>query len=295
LINEISGGVQVALRSQRQWNLQSSKVISSNLLINRDLPHTVKNEIKEFQFNCKCIVMATAEFIEQYHYKSVDEVVNSMHLIEYDKERVRSIVDSQKKIGLSFQTLNIIIELFTRVNDKLKEEIDNAESREENLTARLKNAILVYELLNFIHDYIEEFSLNGKEDLNAIKTIIFEDIARGELEQEELKLKLQATKKLDTKNNIEKQMKNRQAIWKIMKARWKGVDNKIKSIEAQILDIKEILPDLDAYRLDAKMQIDILSLTAIMNVLETNVEIIKNLKHLNWNYLVSFRRKTIMN
>jgi hypothetical protein len=270
-------------------------VISSNLLINRDLPHTVKNEIKEFQFNCKCIVMATAEFIEQYHYKSVDEVVNSMHLIEYDKERVRSIVDSQKKIGLSFQTLNIIIELFTRVNDKLKEEIDNAESREENLTARLKNAILVYELLNFIHDYIEEFSLNGKEDLNAIKTIIFEDIARGELEQEELKLKLQATKKLDTKNNIEKQMKNRQAIWKIMKARWKGVDNKIKSIEAQILDIKEILPDLDAYRLDAKMQIDILSLTAIMNVLETNVEIIKNLKHLNWNYLVSFRRKTIMN
>ncbi len=68
-----------------------------------------------------------------------------------------------KKINLSFNSLKFTIDIFLRINEMIKQEIQVSRRKNPERYTRdlLKNSILVYELTRFVIKCIEDFELEG--------------------------------------------------------------------------------------------------------------------------------------
>lgn len=289
LLSEISEFVRKVLRHQSELQLPTSAMLSEKILLNGDMPYKLKKRVIEYKFNLKCIIVGIADLVEEKQYEDADRVIQNMNLLELEKLKVIQIVESQKRISLSFQTINIIIELFTKANDKIKEDIESSSNDfEENINFRLQNAVLVYELINFVTLFIEDFSLTGKNELKKIKDEVFTDIKNIESKiKNEVVGKYEAVSS-ETKKSASAEVKNYRVILRNMKNRWRAVDSKVKNLELQIEEYKTLLPDLKMFKSLAEIQIDVLQLVAIMNIVEQNINIVKKIKHLKRDLLVSF-------
>ena len=168
----------LGLQNQLEVELKNVEILSTSLVANRSLHENIKKEIRQYGENLQKILLATADFIEEKKFTSVDQAVNSLDLSKYDKNRISKLLGAQKKIAFSFQTLNVAIELFSRVNESLLEKIKQSGSALENTKIRLQNAILVYELTQFVSNFIQEFGLIGVDDIGTIREEVFHDIER---------------------------------------------------------------------------------------------------------------------
>ena len=292
LLSEISSYIKTTTQHQSSLNLPASAILSENILLNENLPSELKKYVEEYKHNLKCIIAGVAQQIEEQQYRKLDSDIEQMDLLPNERNKVTIIYASQKKISLSFQTLNVVIELFTRANDKIKQDIDNPKNNvNQNINLRLQNAILVYELLNFATCFVEDFNLKGRADINKIKYQVFSDIKSIEEKIERKIEKKYGMVSDETRNSTMEDVENYRIILENMKKRWDVLDKKIDDLEQQVGIYKTILPDLEMYRSSAEVQIEILILFAIMNIVEKNINLVKKLQHLKKDILVSFTPK----
>ncbi len=292
LLSEIMNYIKTGMQYQAKLHLPSSAILSENILLHDKMPDEVKKFVANYKNNLKFIIAGIADKIEEEQYKKLDNDIKNMDLLSHERNKVTIIYDCQKTISLSFQTLNTVIDLFTRANDKVKQEIDNPnKTTNQAINLRLQNAILVYELLNFVTSFVKNFSLKGKAEIGKIKNQLLLDIQSIESKiQQEL---------IDKYSNVSDEvristMKDVEAYKEIlnnMRKRWDIFDQKIEDLEQKVEEYKTILPDLEMYKATTEIQIEILTLTAIMNIVENNLNLVKRLHRLKRDMLVSFTPK----
>lgn len=292
LLSEILNYIKTGMQYQAKFHLPSSAILSENIAFHDGMPNDVKKFVADYKYNLRCLIAGVADQIEAEQYKKLDADIKGMDLLSHERDKVTIIYDSQKKLSLSFQTLNVVIDLFTKANDKIKQEIDNTnKSTNQNINLRLQNAILVYELLNFVTAFIENFSLKGKLEITNIKHQLLADIQSIE---DKIQLKLigkYASVSDETRNSAMEDVATYKEILYNMRKRWEVFDKKIEDLEQQIGEYKTILPDLEMYKSSTEIRIEILTLTAIMNIVEKNLNLVKRLHHLKKDMLVSFTPK----
>jgi hypothetical protein len=201
---ENQAGEMISLRSQ--IDLKNVDLLSDNILINRNVHSTVKQQVKDFSENIKKIIAATAFFIEERGFVSLDQAIAGLDLqSKRDLTRLSSLVAAQKSIKLSYGTLSAVVEIFKRVNVSLLRDMALSQSdvhtssvsdvRKNKTSLLLKNAILVYELTGFTISFLEKFRLEGMDDLEYIKKEVFSDI--GENRKSDAKLRAMADRQKD--------------------------------------------------------------------------------------------------
>lgn len=292
LLREILNFIKTGMQYQAKWHLPASAILSENILMNEKMPYEVKKLVAEYKFNLRCIIAGIADQIEEEEYRQLDIDIKQMELLPHERDKVTIIYESQKKVSLSFQTLNVIIRLFTEANDKIKQEIENPnKTANQSINLRLQNAVLVYELLNFVTAFVENFGLKGKIEISKIKHQVFADIQSIEEKIKDKVVGKYNTVSDETRNSAIEDVENYKEILSSMKKRWDVLDKKIEDIENQVGEYKTILPDLEMYKSIAEIQIEILTLVAIMNIVEKNISLVKKLQHLKKDMLVSFTPK----
>lgn len=288
---EIEGGVKSIIeldsKGKLRRNLKPEEFLSQNLRLNEDLPAKFREQIEQRRENTRAVVHGIAHEIETRHFRSAEEVIEQIDILSHQKERIKGILQTQKQINYSFRTLEVVIGVFQRYNAELLQEMNNEPDLEQNLRLRMENALLVYELLDFAHQAIERFTLHGVEDLKNIKAAVFDEIKEAEAEQRELVKKLRKASE-HTQASIRKTVDDRREIFARMKDRWKDMEARVEAVIKQVKEVKKILPDLDAYRLNAKIHIRVLSLVAIMNMVEKNLEIVEQFADTDWDLLAPF-------
>jgi hypothetical protein len=268
-----------SLQNHLDIELKNVDVLSTSILANKNLNENIKKQIRDYSDNLQKILLATTDFIEEKSFTSVEEAVSSLDLSKYDKNRISTLITAQKKISFSFQTLNVAIELFSRVNESLLEKIKESNNNFESIKLRLQNAILVYELTQFISNFINEFGLVGIEDIEYIREDVFQDIERLNVADQNLLSTLKNVRK-ETVDMISDDIKNREIGRTLVKKKWEEFNSRIKSIQEGIGSVKAFIPDLKAIRDNAKNQIEFLQIIATIQVLQSNLEIIKNISYI---------------
>jgi hypothetical protein len=289
LLREILNFIKTGMQYQAKWHLPASAILSDNILMNEKMPYEVKKLVADYKFNLRCIIAGIADQIEEEQYRNLDADIRKMELLPHERDKVTIIYDSQKKVSLSFQTLIVIVELFTKANDKIKHEIENRNNTaNQSISLRLQNAVLVYELMNFVTAFVENFGLKGKAEITKIKHQVFADIESIEEKIKEKVVGKYNTVSDETRDSAIEDVANYKEILKSMKKRWDIIDKKVEDLENQVGEYKKILPDLEMYKSIAEIQIEILTLVAIMNIVEKNINLVKKLQHLKKVMLVSF-------
>lgn len=156
---ELEEQANLAVQLKQEVELRNVDLLSTSIIANKDVHKTVKGKIQEYSQNIQKILFATAHFIEKEKFATVDEAINNISLSKFDKHRLEGLVGAQKNLSFSYCTLSAVIEIFKIANKNILDEIaqsgfaDTIDKRLNKNTLYLKNAIIVYELTNFVVNY----------------------------------------------------------------------------------------------------------------------------------------------
>lgn len=287
-VDELFEYAKKLMQAQEIYNLKAIDVLGYNILQLTEVSVDLKNEIYEYHHNLKKMIIAAADHIEKKQFRKNGINERQIDLTGHEKNRVLQIIENRRSLNLSFQTLHAVVQLFIKSNEKIKLNIKNSSNSSNEYYERLKNAILVFELIDFVYNYINDFEITGKDKLDLIKEEINNELKEQELKDEELKNKLLKQKKASVINAINKRIEDRRKIRKFVSEQWKEFENKIGKTDKQVQTIKGVLEELDVYRDDARNHIDSIPWARLAAIVQGNINIIDDLKEIDWNLLVDF-------
>lgn len=290
ILDEVVDFIASIIKYNRSHHLTVSQLLSFKTIQSESVPMEVRKKIADYKYRLKCIISGIAAKVEEIKYKELDKSIGELSLMNTERQKVMAIYSSEKKVSLSFQTLSVVLELFTRANNILKERIEdpNGAPAFKEISFRLQNSILVFELLNFTINFIEKFRLQGHKEMTKVKSSVFEDI-----KSIEDRIKTEMENNLDkvsdiTRMSVEEDISSYRQILRMMKSGWGKIDDEINRLYKSTEEYKSILDDLRMYRSSVGINIDVIALTAITRIVDKNVQLIKDMHHFKTDMLVSF-------
>ncbi len=202
-----------------------------------------------------------------------------MGLALNERTKVKALINADKQVHISYQALKVAIEFFSELNKLIMDKIEDSEKSgnvqmERNLI--LGNAILVYELTDFVINYIETFEIEG---VNEILELYKQESKRLEkllVEQKGLKEKAQSDE-IDpqVKALILSDIKARESSIEIIVNEWRDYVKTIEETQNEAGSVSKKLPTLKLIRDNAKSQISLIEAIAVMQIVKRNLSAIE--------------------
>jgi hypothetical protein len=281
--DELEEQANLSVGLQQEIELKNVELLSSSLIANKNIHANTKAKVQEYSQNIQKILFATAHFIEKEKFESVDKAIDEISLSKFDKNRLVKLVDAQKNLSFSYSTLSAVIEIFKMANKNILEEIskvgvaDSTEKRLSKTALYLKNAIIVYELTNFVVDYLSSFQLNGINDIKVVQQEVYRDIEKGHKDDEELRKQVNKGSNEKLRDMMFVEIEQRNSMRKSIKAKWESMLQQIDGQTKTVGDAKNFIGDLKIIRDNAKNRIDILNIAATTALVETSLNMVDEL------------------
>lgn len=270
----------VALR--KEYPLKNTDLLSVEI-VNKELPRKIKEKVKEHQGNLRKIIYATAQYVEENRFDNIDGEIERIDLSKIEKDKVQNLVNAQKKVNYSFQTLDAGMEIFSRVNQSLLDKLKN-DDFEDSKTGKmgktstyLANAILVFELTNFAIEHLESFSLIGVDEIEEIKKNVMADLNENEQRDKKLKEDVGNVSSQEMKDNILSSIEGREGARRVIREKWETFTQRLNVLENGVSKSKHMTAELRLVRDNARNQLGILQVIATIQALEKNLEVFEGL------------------
>ncbi|MCC5668347.1 hypothetical protein LC653_31935 [Nostoc sp. CHAB 5784] len=282
-------GIQIAkshvdlfMRIRAEFQVGSDEaLLSTNINRVSSVPLEVRKQISELQTKFGKIINAIALHIEEKKYESFEQVISDRQSQEQiavaQKVIMQQLVNADKTFHISCQSLKVAVDFFTALNEYILQEIENCSDTTEESRLILGNAVLVYELTDFVIKYLQAFKIEGIVGINSVKSEIDRKIQRIQTEIQELKNKANKSEIFpELKQNILSNISEREQAVVVMVNAWDEYLGEVKSISDESTGfIKQWIPNLELIRDDAKNQIAVLEVLTIVRVLKSNLMALK--------------------
>lgn len=151
---------------------QLSKYVRKRSALPRDLQERVVRDVLNMRNTLSGLVEQTAQWVEYYEYSDVEQAAAQLPAANL-RSRAAKLVSGEKALHVSAQSVRTTIELFVKMNEQVISQVETSPAdiaEERNLL--LANAVLVYEVADFVVKYIESFQTQGIAELKSIQTEI---------------------------------------------------------------------------------------------------------------------------
>jgi len=246
------------------------------------VPASIHQQISNLQIKFQTIINSVAVKIEDNKYKSAEEAIEDMQrrgrISAAQKNITQQLVSADKKLHISCQSLKVTVDFFTALNEHMVQEIETCKDSDQEYRLVPGNAILVYELTDFVIKYLQSFETEGISEIYAVKSEIDRKIQKIKTEIEELRNRTQSDKIFpDIKQNILSNVAEREEAVKIITNAWNDYLGEVKTLSDETDSfIGNWLPNLELIRDDAKNQITTLDAVAIVRALKGNLNALKS-------------------
>lgn len=254
-------------------------LLSSNIQKIVKLPNDVKQQIQSLKNKLRAVIEEVSQRIENRKYESSEKAIEEMGVNYSQLNKVKQLVNADKKVHMSCQALRITVETFTNFNKTIIKRLEEAEHTNNPHTERnliLGNAILVHELTDFVIEYLESYKIYGMEDIVKLQQDMIKTIDNLRAEQASLKERTKA-------NNIEEQVRkqvlsnieSREKSLDLIAHEWELYMKAITNLQNDIAPITSKLPTLKLIRDNATSQINIIGAIAVMQVVKSNLRAVE--------------------
>ena len=257
---------------QGKFPVNNTDLLRTRVTQNKDIPEKVRDDIGSLHDNVKSVIENIALRIEERKYKSAEQAIIDMKSGYVNQHRAIALVQADKKLHVSYQALRTTVEFFSSLNQMIIEKINKSQSSESETRMILGNAILIYELTDFVIGYIEGFSVEGVGEINQIYEETKKKNAEIRKQQQSLLHQVES-------NNIDTEVKNqtlddirlREKSLGVLEQEWLAYIDTIKVLEGELSVIQKKIPTLEVIRENAKIQIDLIQAVAMLQFLKQNV------------------------
>ena len=264
----------ISVRSTYQ--IDDSDLLTARIGHKSDIPQAVRSELTRLHANMRDIIERIAQKMEDRKYKDAEEAIADPRFGLSDRERATALIAADKKFHVSYQTLKTVVEFFSAFNQEILARIEQESSAQRQSNMMLGNAVMLFELTDFVISYIHQFTVRGIDQIDSIYDDVRARIDDFRTQQEALERRaknpaVESRVREETLTHIEHR---RHAIDEV-ESEWANYVTEVKQIDGVLDEVRRKIPTLEVIRDNAGVQISLLQLVSLLSFLKQNSEAIK--------------------
>ena len=182
------------------------------------------------------------------------------------------MVEADKEIHISYQALKTTVEMFASFNQQILEKIESKPSPEYETNLILGNALLIYELTDFLIGYIEDFQVNGIEEIHNLHQEAKQNVQKIRQKHKSLKVQAQSEDiEIAVSEKTLEDIEARERSLNLLEKEWEDYLNTVDSLKQELGSINKKIPTLELIRSNAEAQIEVIQAVAMLQVLKQNI------------------------
>jgi DNA-binding ferritin-like protein len=270
---------------QEKHAFSNRDIMSPKLIDNPKLSLEETATLEDLKRKLDHIINEVAERVEKHRVVSYDDYTKTYELSAYDKLRVNSLVSSVRDINKSIQKLKFTVETYSRCNKSIISEFEEAVKLGDFSKSRmfvLGNVLLIYQLSNYMINFLENFKIDGIDDILNLSGKELDKISSA---MEELQKIKQDAESIDTedarvKEHVIANLNDREQSLGFFKEEWNKYVNGIEKVQNNVGSLKKKIPTLNLIRKNAQNQLEFFEIMKIFGVMMVAEAVKKNLETL---------------
>jgi len=266
---------------QEKYAFSNKDIMSPRLIDNSKLSFEEMATLAELKQKLDNIINEVASRVEKHRVVSYDDYTKRYELNAYDKLRVNSLVTSVQDINKSIQKIKFTVETFSRCNKYILKELNECAEKgdfAQSKTFVLGNMLLIYELANYLINFLEKFKLDGINDMLQLSQKELEKI--NTTMQAVQKLKIDANSpEIDAKvkEQVISNLNDREKSLELFREEWDKYIGGINDLQSKVGSLTEKIPTLTLIRDNAQNQLDFFEIMKIFGIIIIAEAVRKNL------------------
>ena len=275
LWNALNEHLELIMRIQANYRVNSSDLLSSNISRATDVPNQVRADVRELHGRIRKIIEHFAWVIEGGKYGDTDDLIKSLPA-RNTQERATRLVQADKELHVSYETLRLTVGFFGDFNVAVLEAIEQAPSKERQMQMMFGNAVMLYELADYVIGFVEKFTPGGLRDLEDLHQEAQRHVETIRAAQQRLIEKTNQDE-IDqgVREGILSDVRGREEGLKAFQQEWENYIAEAKQLYSPVGDVRRKVPSLEAIRDNAGIQIEMLELVAMLRFLKKNTDSIR--------------------
>lgn len=264
------------LRARTDHRVEDTDLLTTGLPDRTNVPQDVRDELLRLHDDVRKIIERIAVKIEDGNYTDAAEAIRKMPLSFGDRERATSLVNADRAMHVSYQTLRTTVEYFSELNDTVLERIDRERSPDREANMMLGNAIMIYELTEFVIRSITEFGVAGVDEIERVHGETRKKIAALREQQQDLERRAntEGIEEAVRRATLE-DVRNRAEAIDELEREWAKYLGEVAGLRSLVDEVRAKVPTLELIRDNARVQIGVLQLVAMLRFLKQNADAIK--------------------
>ncbi len=255
-------------------------LLSLEVKHNESVDAQLRERISRLQDKMRTVIDSMANRIATHRYKTTEEALEGMKIGKTAKERLTSLISSDKKFYVSCQSLKVAVDVFLEVNRRTISKLEESELKNDATNARrmiLGNAILVYELLDFVINYIKKFEISGIDGIMAIYHNATQKVDELLKKEQAREYKAQSDDiRPEVREKVLENIKSRSQAIQQISTEWDLYITAVNENKDKATQVNRNIPSLELMKEDAMGQIEVVELASLLGLVKTNLGVIQS-------------------
>lgn len=264
--------VQVMLDRRKVLSINNADLTTRRAQELSNIPQQIRQQARDLHEHMRYIITKAAENVEARRYQNAGQAIQDMDLGFNEQQRAHALVRTDRKFNTSCQTVRVCMELFGEINNRVLRKLDDAVIRGDGKVEKqmlLGNAVMVYELADFLAKFIETFRVQGADEFHKIHGDMksFSSEIRSEISALRKKA---ANKDVNetVRERVLKNADNREKAVCEMDREWDILMSDITKAQQQVAVVGRHLPTIQLIKDDADNQLKVLQALEIVNIIK---------------------------
>lgn len=267
----LEGHIARVMDVRGRYAVEDSDLLTCNLGRTGDVPREVLDQLTNLHASMRSIIEKISMRMEDSKYRNAEVAIADLQLGFNERERATKLIAADKQVHVSYETLRMVVEFFSSFNQETLSRIERETSAQRESNMMLGNAIMIFELTDFVIKYVEGFGVRGVSELEALHADVKQRIDRVRTDQDALTKKAQDTRieagaRAQTLIDIE----NRRGAIDEVEQEWSTYVSEVGQLGSVLDEVRAKIPTLQLVRENAKVQISLLQLVSLMRFLKQN-------------------------
>lgn len=261
--------VDLLTEIREKYPVDGSALLTENLLSSGDISANIKNEVTLLRQRIRQVILHCASAMEERKYR--DTLADAANIPGMkQKQSAMELIEAEKRLHISCQTLKLTVDLFNHLNDEIVLEADKDDRK---LSA---NAVLVSELAGFVIEYMNEYNAEGFGEIERLYKESAAQIqeTRNAIKRNRAQLEDQRIPK-EERDRCEAENSEHEQALDIMDSTWRDWLNDNNELVRWASEAKNMIPALEARKNSADVRLDVIHGITLLRAVKENATAMK--------------------
>ncbi len=257
-------------------SVEATDLLTANVSRAGSVDQQVRDGVLGLHDRIRGIIEQIAERIESSRYQEVEHAIIDLQAGLAERQWATRLVQTEKQMHVSYESLRLTVEFLSALNQNILSRIENETQPQRLSNMMFGNAIVIFELTDFVIGYIRGFALGG--DLDQLHQEAKRRVGQAREQQRALEEQLRGREIPATvRDQILADVRSREDAFKQLDLEWDSYLGEVEQMRGMVEEVRTIVPTLEMVRENARIQIMTLQLVAMLRVLKQNSESIRGM------------------